>query len=66
MHAAELRDGRPVVVKVQRPNIRNTLADDLEFFRELASYLAEHTTAGARVDIIEVSSSSWSVRSPTN
>ena len=30
VHAAKLRDGRPVVVKVQRPNIRNQLADDIK------------------------------------
>jgi ubiquinone biosynthesis protein len=54
VHAAELRDGRPVVVKVQRPNIRNALADDVAFFRELASFLAEHTPAGARVDLVGI------------
>src|SRR3954464_3517257 len=54
VHAAELRDGRPVVVKVQRPNIRNLLADDIAFFHELASFLSEHTSAGARVDIVGI------------
>jgi ubiquinone biosynthesis protein len=54
VHGAELRDGRPVVVKVQRPNIRNALADDVEFFRELATFLAEHTPAGARVDLVGI------------
>ena len=51
VHAAELRDGRPVVVKVQRPQIRNLLADDLAFFNELASFLSEHTSAGSRIDL---------------
>jgi len=54
VHAAELRDGRPVVVKVQRPNIRNALADDVAFFRELASFLSEHTPAGSRIDLIGI------------
>jgi ubiquinone biosynthesis protein len=54
VHAAQLRDGRPVVVKVQRPNIRDVLADDVEFFHELASFLAEHTEAGARIDIVGI------------
>ena len=54
VHAAELRDGRPVVVKVQRPGIRDSLADDLAYFRELAAFLSAHTTAGARVDVIGV------------
>src|SRR5215216_318065 len=43
VHAAELRGGREVIVKVQRPNIRAALADDLEFFHELAAFLASHT-----------------------
>ena len=54
VHAAELRDGRPVVVKVQRPHIRNLLADDLAFFDELATFLSEHTSAGSRIDLIGI------------
>lgn len=54
VHAAKLRDGRDVVVKVQRPGIREILADDIEFFRELAGFLASHTSAGERVDVIGV------------
>ena len=54
VHAAELRGGREVIVKVQRPNIRASLADDLEFFHELASFMAAHTGVGARVDVIGV------------
>ena len=54
VHAATLRDGREVVVKVQRPGIRESLAEDIEYFRELASFLAAHTSAGDRVDVIGV------------
>lgn len=54
VHAAELRDGREVVVKVQRPDIRGPLAEDLEFFRELARFLTEHTAAGARIDMVGI------------
>jgi ubiquinone biosynthesis protein len=54
VHAALLRDGRSVVVKVQRPNLHAQLAEEIEFFRELAIFLTEHTSAGARVDIIGV------------
>ena len=54
VHAAELRDGRPVVVKVQRPHIRNLLADDVAFFNELATFLSEHTSAGSRIDLIGI------------
>ncbi len=54
VHAATLRDGRDVVVKVQRPGIREVLADDIEYFRELAQFLSAHTSAGDRVDVIGV------------
>ena len=54
VHAAELRGGREVIVKVQRPNIRGALAEDIEFFHELATFLASHTSAGARVDVVGV------------
>src|SRR4051812_22808414 len=54
VHAAELRDGRSVVVKIQRPNLREQLSEDLEYFHELASFLTEHTNAGSRIDLIGV------------
>jgi ubiquinone biosynthesis protein len=54
VHAAELRDGRSVVVKVQRPHLREQLSEDIEFFRELATFLTEHTSAGSRIDLIGV------------
>jgi ubiquinone biosynthesis protein len=54
VHAAILRDGRSVVVKVQRPNLREQLSEDIEFFRELATFLTEHTSAGSRIDLIGI------------
>jgi len=54
VHAAVLRGGRDVVVKVQRPNIRELLADDLEFFRELAGFMTKHTGIGAKVDMLGI------------
>lgn len=54
VHAAKLRDGRDVVVKVQRPHIREQLAEDIEYFRELARFLTAHTDAGARIDMVGV------------
>lgn len=53
-HAATLRDGRDVVVKVQRPKIRAVLAEDVAFFRELAGFLTAHTSAGRRVDLLGI------------
>ena len=54
VHAATLRDGRNVVVKVQRPNIREQLAEDIEYFQELAGFLADHTEAGERIDMVGI------------
>ena len=54
VHAATLRDGRPVVVKIQRPGIREQLADELDFFTELASFLGEHTKVGKQLDLVGV------------
>ncbi len=54
VHAATLRDGREVVVKVQRPGIREQLIDDVSFFREVANFLSAHTEAGRRIDMVGV------------
>jgi ubiquinone biosynthesis protein len=54
VHAATLRGGREVVVKVQRPHIRKALAEDLEFFCELAEFMASHTSLGTRIDVLGV------------
>ena len=54
VHGARLRGGRAVVVKVQRPHIKAALAEDLLFFRELAGFMAAHTSVGSRIDVIGV------------
>ena len=51
VHAAALRDGREVVVKVQRPQIREQIADDFEVLGEIAAFLDEHTETGKRYRI---------------
>lgn len=48
VHRAALRDGRPVVVKVQRPEIRKQIAEDFEVLEEIASFFDEHTDIGHR------------------
>jgi predicted unusual protein kinase regulating ubiquinone biosynthesis (AarF/ABC1/UbiB family) len=48
VHRARLRDGRRVVVKVQRPGIRERVADDVKAIGEIARFLEQHTAAGAR------------------
>jgi ubiquinone biosynthesis protein len=48
VHRAALRDGWPVVVKVQRPDIRQQIAEDFEVLDQIAAWLDDHTTAGKR------------------
>jgi predicted unusual protein kinase regulating ubiquinone biosynthesis (AarF/ABC1/UbiB family) len=48
VHRATMRDGRPVVVKVQRPDIRKQIADDFEVLEEIAHFFDEHTDIGRR------------------
>src|SRR6185295_9858612 len=50
VHRAEMRDGRQVVVKVQRPNIRAQIATDFETLAEIASFLDGHTAMGKRYE----------------
>jgi len=50
VHYAELRDGQPVAVKVQRPDARARVAEDLEALREVARLLDERTDWGKRHD----------------
>ncbi|MGN6707247.1 MAG: ABC1 kinase family protein [Rhodanobacter sp.] len=47
VHAATLRDGRELVVKVQRPHIAQTLRDDLAILEKLAG-AADHLTEMGR------------------
>ena len=49
VHRAALRDGREVVVKVQRPEIRQQVIDDLEAFEHIAAVL-QKTKWGERYD----------------
>lgn len=48
VHRAALRDGRPVVVKVQRPEIRKQIAEDFEVLEEIADFFDNHTDIGRR------------------
>ena len=48
VHSAALRDGRRVVVKVQRPNIRPQIAEDFAVLAEIAEFLDAHTEMGRR------------------
>ncbi|HUP87904.1 MAG TPA: AarF/UbiB family protein [Longimicrobiales bacterium] len=46
VHRAVLRNGRVVAVKVQRPGIREQIADDLDALDDLAQIVDKHTEAG--------------------
>lgn len=46
VHRARMQDGRQVAVKVQRPGIHETIADDLEALKEIADWVDEHTEFG--------------------
>ena len=46
VHRATLRDGREVAVKVQRPDIRETIVKDLEALEEIAAFAESHTEVG--------------------
>jgi len=48
VHRATMRDGRQVVVKVQRPGIRERIASDMEALTELAEFADSHLEAGRR------------------
>ncbi|HEX7261979.1 MAG TPA: AarF/UbiB family protein, partial [Luteolibacter sp.] len=48
VHSAALRDGRPVVVKIQRPDIQHRIAEDFEVLADIAGFLEAHTAMGKR------------------
>jgi ubiquinone biosynthesis protein len=50
VHQAYMRDGRAVVVKVQRPGIREIIVEDLEVIVELAQFIDAHTELGKRYE----------------
>lgn len=49
VHYAQLRDGREVAVKVQRPDIRDQMFEDLDAFNDLAEFLENHTETARQV-----------------
>ncbi len=54
VHRATLRDGREVVVKVQRPGIRQQIRDDMEVVADLAAFLDKHTEIGRRYGLAQL------------
>ena len=54
VHRATLRDGRDVVVKIQRPDIREKIAEDFEVLEELVVFLKGHTLIARRYQLDKV------------
>ncbi|HLL16962.1 MAG TPA: AarF/UbiB family protein [Pyrinomonadaceae bacterium] len=54
VHRAEMRDGREVVVKIQRPDIREQIMQDVAALEELATFLDSHTEMGKRYDFAQM------------
>ena len=54
VHLARLRDGRTVAVKVQRPNIREAVLDDLDALGKIAEFLDQHTEFGQRYQFCQM------------
>ncbi|HEX9162131.1 MAG TPA: AarF/UbiB family protein [Thermoanaerobaculia bacterium] len=51
VHRAVLRDGREVVVKVQRPNVREQVRSDLDVLTEIAQTIEAHTDIGRKMNL---------------
>ena len=51
VHRAVMHDGRLVVVKVQRPGIREIITEDMEALEQIAGFLDEHTQWGRRYEL---------------
>lgn len=54
VHRAALRDGREVVVKVQRPGIGPQIVEDFEVLGQIAALLEQHTQWGERHRITQI------------
>jgi ubiquinone biosynthesis protein len=50
-HRAVLRDGTDVVVKVQRPNVREQVRQELEVFGDIARTLEEHSEVARKLNL---------------
>ena len=51
VHRASLRDGREVVVKIQRPGVKERIKEDLDIFEEMARALDRWTSLGEKMEL---------------
>jgi ubiquinone biosynthesis protein len=54
VHRGSLRDGRQIVVKVQRPGVRARLDKDLEALTELADAISKYSEFGRRYQLTQI------------
>jgi len=54
VHRATMRDGRAVVVKVQRPGVREVIVEDLEALERVAEFIDAHTEIGKRYEFVNM------------
>jgi len=54
VHCAELRDGRRVAIKIQRPGIRREVALDLEALGSVAELLHRHSDTARRYSVLTI------------
>lgn len=50
-HKAVTRDGRVVIVKIQRPDIQEQVKEDLDAMEEIGVFLEEHTEIGKKYSL---------------
>lgn len=56
VYGAKLPDGMPVIVKVQRPNVEEMVAVDLDIMITQSRFVAAHSELGARYDVVGIAS----------
>lgn len=56
VYRATLLDATPVVVKVQRPTVREAVATDLDILLTQARFVAQHSDVGERYDVLDITS----------
>ena len=54
VYRATLPDGSPVVVKVQRPNVEDIVACDLDILLTQARFVQQHSELADRYDIVDI------------
>src|SRR5581483_7217589 len=54
VHRAALHDGRPVAVKVQRPNVARQIEEDFAALQEVAKFLQRHTRLGQKYQLLNI------------